>query len=803
MLAAELDQLDLGPGWSDQRQRQTAQDMLDRFLAWHAADGPGAGRRRGRVRRHRRPGPSSGARSTGWSATPTAGWWSSTSRPARRRPRTPRSTASSPPTRWPSPRAASGTTAACPAARRCCRSARAPRPRSSTRSRCPPTSRWRDLGRRAARRGRRGHGGGDLRGAHRHALPAVPGPAQLPAPGARPAGDRMSRDRPVPGSLASCERRGDGSFNCPSTTCSATPGGRARARGGCSTRPRSPPAAGCPTRPRPSRPGWSPRRPTGRSSSSPAPARARPRRWPPGSPGWWPTGWSSPRRSSGSPSPARRPASSTSASGCGSARWPGTPTPTTTCGERLDIAQPTVSTYHGYAAALVAEHGLRIGVEPGAGVLGPGDVLGPGRHGRQRLDRRHERRPADPAHHGRGRPGARRRAGRARHQPGGPARLDRPARGADRRLRRRPAQEGPVQGRHWTMLARQRARVALLPLVEAFEARKRAAGAIDYADQVAYAARIAVASAEVGRRERARWQVVLLDEYQDTSVGQLRMLEALFGRDTGHPVLAVGDPRQSIYGWRGASAGTIERFDRTFPGLPGPPGRAADPGHQLAQRRGRPRRRQRGVGRCCRRPTSRCPTSRPAPTAGRGAVHRRAVRDRRRGDRGAGRPARAAWLERPAGRRDGRPTVAVLVRARKQLPGIAAALRERGPAGGGRRARRPARGARGLRRRRHADRAGRPDRRRRARPAAHRRALADRPARPRRARGPGPGARALAPAGPGPTARTAPRGREPPTERGSIVEALDDLGGPDAYSAGGLPAAAAARRRSSATCAPG
>ncbi|MGZ4656562.1 MAG: ATP-dependent helicase [Blastococcus sp.] len=39
VLAAELDQLDLGPGWSDQRQRQSAQDMLSRFLAWHAADG--------------------------------------------------------------------------------------------------------------------------------------------------------------------------------------------------------------------------------------------------------------------------------------------------------------------------------------------------------------------------------------------------------------------------------------------------------------------------------------------------------------------------------------------------------------------------------------------------------------------------------------------------------------------------------------------------------------------------------------------------------------------------------------------
>jgi superfamily I DNA/RNA helicase/RecB family exonuclease len=37
VLAAELDQLDLGPGWSDQRQRQSAQDMLSRFLDWHAA----------------------------------------------------------------------------------------------------------------------------------------------------------------------------------------------------------------------------------------------------------------------------------------------------------------------------------------------------------------------------------------------------------------------------------------------------------------------------------------------------------------------------------------------------------------------------------------------------------------------------------------------------------------------------------------------------------------------------------------------------------------------------------------------
>jgi superfamily I DNA/RNA helicase/RecB family exonuclease len=38
VLAAELDRLDLGPGWSDQRQRLSAQEMLDRFLRWHAAN---------------------------------------------------------------------------------------------------------------------------------------------------------------------------------------------------------------------------------------------------------------------------------------------------------------------------------------------------------------------------------------------------------------------------------------------------------------------------------------------------------------------------------------------------------------------------------------------------------------------------------------------------------------------------------------------------------------------------------------------------------------------------------------------
>jgi DNA helicase-2/ATP-dependent DNA helicase PcrA len=340
---------------------------------------------------------------------------------------------------------------------------------------------------------------------------------------------------------------------------------------------------------------------------------------------------------------------------------------------RLDIAQPTVSTYHGYAASLVAEHGLRIGVEPGAGVLGPAmcwgqaatvvsawtgdmsdvpltllttveDVLALASELGE-----HDISPA---------------ALRA-----WTARLEAQIAGYPDA----PRKKGPYKD-VTDVLARQRARVALLPLVEAFEARKRAAGAIDYADQVAYAARIAVSSAEVGRRERARWTVVLLDEYQDTSVGQLRMLEALFGGDTGHPVLAVGDPRQSIYGWRGASAGTIERFARTFPGLADRPAQRLTLATSwrndqavLAVAN--------AVSGMLPPPDQPLPDLAPAPTAGRGAVtvglyetvaeETEALADR----------LAECWNDRSSGRP---PTVAVLVRARKQLPGIAAALRERG-----------------------------------------------------------------------------------------------------------------------------
>ncbi len=99
-------------------------------------------------------------------------------------------------------------------------------------------------------------------------------------------------------------------------------------------------------------------------------------------------------------------------------------------------------------------------------------------------------------------------------------------------------------------------------------------GLVDFSDQIALAARLAQECPEVGEAERAKFKVVLLDEYQDTSVAQAIMLSRLFsGPDAehgrGHAVTAVGDPNQAIYGWRGASVSNILDFDKDFPAREG------------------------------------------------------------------------------------------------------------------------------------------------------------------------------------------------------------------------------------------
>ena len=119
-------------------------------------------------------------------------------------------------------------------------------------------------------------------------------------------------------------------------------------------------------------------------------------------------------------------------------------------------------------------------------------------------------------------------------------------------------------------------RLELASLVRDYQALKRRLGLVEFADQMAIAARLATEVPQVSSALRATFRVVLLDEYQDTSAAQAIMLRGLFSGKTtgdgrGHPVTAVGDPFQAIYGWRGAAASNIMTFADDFPRADGRP----------------------------------------------------------------------------------------------------------------------------------------------------------------------------------------------------------------------------------------
>lgn len=102
---------------------------------------------------------------------------------------------------------------------------------------------------------------------------------------------------------------------------------------------------------------------------------------------------------------------------------------------------------------------------------------------------------------------------------------------------------------------------ALLDVVAELHTHKRQHGLLDFGDQIALACAIAESVPEAAAQVRAQYPAVLLDEFQDTSVAQVRLLSALFA-DSG--VTAVGDPHQAIYGWRGASAAALDTFHQRF-----------------------------------------------------------------------------------------------------------------------------------------------------------------------------------------------------------------------------------------------
>lgn len=226
--------------------------------------------------------------------------------------------------------------------------------------------------------------------------------------------------------------------------------------------------------------------------------------------------------------------------------------------------EPSVATYNGYAARLAAEHGLRIGVDPESTVLTDAalwqlavSIVDGWTETLETESAVSSVVSAIP-----------RLSGQMRDHQVTPGRLRSWALAALADMETLPKRVGDgVPGAFTKQLGGQvgklRSLIALADLVEEFQLRKRVGGYLDYSDQVATAVELAALDA-VQTIERSRYRVVLLDEFQDTSPAQLELFATMFG--ASHPVMAVGDPNQAIYGFRGASAAALKDFVRKFGG---------------------------------------------------------------------------------------------------------------------------------------------------------------------------------------------------------------------------------------------
>ncbi len=215
----------------------------------------------------------------------------------------------------------------------------------------------------------------------------------------------------------------------------------------------------------------------------------------------------------------------------------------------------TVTTYHAFAQQLIVDDGIRIGIEPEVQLLS--DVR------REQLAMRVVRRPDTDI-----------RA--LSHATTSVVRL---LLALDGRLAEEAVEVPDVRAFDEHLLERMaghkqqlageaimetaRRRLELLDLVEQFRALKTREQCIDYADMMRLSLRLVREREDVASRLRRDFDVVLLDEYQDTSVAQRLLMQHAFGQ--GHPVTAVGDALQAIYEWRGAKAVNITQFPQHFP----------------------------------------------------------------------------------------------------------------------------------------------------------------------------------------------------------------------------------------------
>jgi DNA helicase-2/ATP-dependent DNA helicase PcrA len=97
----------------------------------------------------------------------------------------------------------------------------------------------------------------------------------------------------------------------------------------------------------------------------------------------------------------------------------------------------------------------------------------------------------------------------------------------------------------------------------------RQANGVDFDDLLLLTARALAHNAQVREECRARWQYLLIDEYQDTNKAQFQIASLIAGEGQAGSrrpnICVVGDPDQAIYGWRGADISNILDFEEHYP----------------------------------------------------------------------------------------------------------------------------------------------------------------------------------------------------------------------------------------------
>jgi len=217
--------------------------------------------------------------------------------------------------------------------------------------------------------------------------------------------------------------------------------------------------------------------------------------------------------------------------------------------EPRPLEHPTVMTYHSFAQSLVREHGPRIGVDPDAGLLSNAQkwqIL------MSMIDELDELSEVELRHPLSYIPQTLELSDQCATHLVDPEDLEKEC--------ERLLAEG-LGDDYATEATRKRKDFA--KIIRLYRDRKRKLRRIDYGDQIRLAVEILSKHPDVVTELRERFPVVLLDEYQDTDPAQKTMLRLLC--PDGAAVTAVGDARQAIYAWRGASMFNLINFHREFP----------------------------------------------------------------------------------------------------------------------------------------------------------------------------------------------------------------------------------------------